>query len=334
MTNTFSFKLTDEQQAKLEELLRTGNYKPATVPHTRIAVKGEDCSINLYNSGKLLIQGKGAADFVEFVIEPQITETVTLGYEADADPKASEPHMGIDESGKGDYFGPLVVAAAYVDSKFYDQLESIGVKDSKRITSDKKALAMGRQIRQILNNHFVCITVSPKRYNELYSKIRSLNKFLAWGHAKAIENLLEKVPECPRALSDQFGKKSDVTRSLQKRGKEIVLEQRHKAESDLAVAAASIIAREQFLRHLEQASKTLNVTLPKGASAQVKDIAESLVKTHGAPILAEIAKCHFKTTDAVLARTGHTRDDLPDSARIQSRGFVYKSNEHKGDAPR
>src|SRR5205085_5719348 len=125
----------------------------------------------------------------------------------------------------------------------------------------------------------------PERYNELYKKFGNLNKLLAWGHARVIENLLEAHPECPRALSDQFANPSLIKRALLEKGRGIVLEQRTKAESDVAVAAASILAREGFIDWLRAKGREFQKELPRGASALVKQIARDLVAAQGPEVL-------------------------------------------------
>jgi len=205
--------------------------------------------------------------------------------------------IGIDESGKGDYFGPLVIAAVFVDATTQRELALMQARDSKKL-SDGRILEMAPDIKTICPHSVIAI--GPQKYNELYTKIRNLNRLLAWGHAKALENLLERVP-CERAIADQFGDERLILNALQDKGKKIVLEQRTKAESDLAVAAASILARAEFLLRLKRLSSEVGTTLPKGASPAVELAAKMIVKKHGQDRLGTVAKLHFKTTQAILA---------------------------------
>jgi len=207
--------------------------------------------------------------------------------------------IGIDESGKGDYFGPLVIAAVFVDATTQNELTLMQVRDSKKI-SDGRILDMTHDIRTICPHSI--IVIGPQRYNELYAKIRNLNRLLAWGHAKALETLLDRV-SCERAIADQFGDERLILNALQEKGRTIVLEQRHKAESDLAVAAASILARAEFLQRLKRLSDEIGTTLPKGASPAVELAGRMIVKKHGEERLGSVAKLHFKTTQAVLRKT-------------------------------
>lgn len=205
--------------------------------------------------------------------------------------------IGIDESGKGDYFGPLVIAAVFVDATTQSELALMEVRDSKKI-SDGRILEMAPDIKTICPHSVIAI--GPQKYNELYAKIRNLNRLLAWGHAKALENLLERGVTCGRAISDQFGDERLILNALQEKGRKIVLEQRTKAESDLAVAAASILARAEFLIRLKRLSDEIGTTLPKGASPAVELAGKMIVKKHGRERLGAVAKLHFKTTKAVL----------------------------------
>jgi ribonuclease HIII len=212
-------------------------------------------------------------------------------------PEQIATRIGIDESGKGDYFGPLVIAAVLVSPDREHELKLMEVRDSKRI-SDGRILEMAPDIRGVYPHSIVAI--GPQRYNELYAKIRNLNRLLAWGHARALENLLEHHA-CDIAISDQFGDERFILNALMAKGKTIRLVQRHKAEADLAVAAASILARAEFLTRLRRLSEEVGTTLPKGASPTVELAGRMLVKKHGTERLKTVAKMHFKTTEAVLA---------------------------------
>ncbi|HET6676875.1 MAG TPA: ribonuclease HIII [Terriglobia bacterium] len=214
-------------------------------------------------------------------------------------PSSSIERIGIDESGKGDYFGPLVIAAVFVDATTQEELTLMAVRDSKKI-SDGRILELAPDIKTICPHSVIAI--GPQKYNELYGKIRNLNRLLAWGHAKALETLLERV-SCERAISDQFGDERLILNALQEKGRRIVLEQRTKAESDLAVAAASIVARAEFLLRLKRLSDEIGTVLPKGASPAVELAGRMIVKKHGQERLGTVAKLHFKTTKAVLEKT-------------------------------
>ncbi|SFU63035.1 ribonuclease HIII [Porphyromonadaceae bacterium KHP3R9] len=212
------------------------------------------------------------------------------------------PIIGTDESGKGDYFGPLVSAGVYVDLTTKPLLERIGVCDSKKL-NDTQIKEIAQNIKKICVNQFSVIEISPETYNNLYNQFKSegknLNVLLAWAHAKAIEEVLTKV-ECENALSDKFADEKFIISKLQEKGKRINLRQEHKAEANIAVAAASILARERFLIKLKKLSMELGIELPKGASPHVIEQAKKVVEKSGEETLKKIAKLHFKTTDSVI----------------------------------
>ena len=308
--NSSTFKLTKEQQDLVVKELNRDLYEKTSVPHTQIAVKGNQCNISLYNSGKLLIQGKGGQDWVNFTLEPEILKEVVTGYDNVLHPEFSQPHIGIDESGKGDFFGPLVTAAVYVDEKTTPQLLEAGVRDSKSISSDRQMLLIASRIMEIVGNKQVLLKLRPETFNKLYAKMSNMNQILAWSHARVLEDLLEKVPNCPRAVADKFGPEIRTQRALMKRGREIELTQRTKAEDDPAVAAASILARAEFVRTMQQGTQYFGFEINKGVSEKVKAAASRLIEEHGPTILPRVAKINFKTTDEVLARSGFSRKDI------------------------
>lgn len=212
--------------------------------------------------------------------------------------------IGSDESGKGDFFGPLVVAAFFLPEGQEEVLRELGVKDSKR-TSDARCLEIARTLKGGYPHHSI-VAIGPEKYNELWGKLRNLNRLLAWGHARAIENILERVP-AGTAVTDQFGDERFVRQALLKKGREIELVQMPRAEEDPAVAAASILARAEFLTRLRFLSREVGLDLPKGASDQVESAAVRLVREKGPDVLARVAKTHFKTTVHVLAAAGVAR---------------------------
>lgn len=204
--------------------------------------------------------------------------------------------IGIDESGKGDYFGPLVIAGVYVTREQEGQLRTAGVRDSKAL-SDTKAVALSAQVRTLCPHTVVAI--GPERYNSLYASFKNLNRLLAWGHARAIENLLEKVP-CDRVVADQFGDERFLRNALMAKGRTVTLIQKPRAEEEVAVAAASIVARAEFLRRLQELSSQYGFPLPKGASETVIAAGKAIVQRHGMDALGQVAKLHFRTTANVL----------------------------------
>lgn len=211
-------------------------------------------------------------------------------------PEASNGWIGTDESGKGDYFGPLVIAGVYLDENNVAGLERLRVRDSKKI-SDRVILDLDYRIRS--QCAYSVVVIGPEKYNLLYDKMKNLNKILAWGHARVIENiLLEK--ECTKVISDQFGDERFIQTALMERGKQVKLLQMPKAEEDLAVASASIVARAEFLRRMERLSQDCGMMLPKGASPIVEETAKKIVAERGEDQLGRYVKLHFKNTRNVL----------------------------------
>lgn len=205
------------------------------------------------------------------------------------------PMIGTDESGKGDYFGPLVIASALVDANSEKRLAAAGVRDSKKI-SDSSIHEIAKAIRSFLpKQNYSVVVIGPEKYNELYIKIGNLNRLLAWGHARAIENVLEHA-NCQNAIADQFGDESFIQKALLERGKKIRLVQIPKAEQYTAVAAASVLAREGFLVRLAELGQEIGFSLPKGASVEVENTARQIVQKLGKRALTMCAKLHFKTT--------------------------------------
>lgn len=299
--HSYTRSLTPQQIFRLKNDLPSRGFEPIAVPHTQFAAVKEKLRVAVYSSGKLLVQGRGVRDFVEFYLEPNVLGEARLGYEHVLDPTMREPRIGVDESGKGDFFGPMVVAGVFVHEGVIRswQESHAGIRDSKTVSSDARIGALARIIRQTQGCVFDIVAISPPKYNELHEKMGSVNKILAWGHARVIENLLETV-ECKKAISDQFGDRALIQNALMKRGREIDLVQRHKAEGDLAVAAASILAREEFVRRLKQLGEKMGVPLPKGASEAVEVAGRKIVAAHGAEKLGEVAKLHFRTAGRVL----------------------------------
>jgi ribonuclease HIII len=293
-------KLTDEQASALDAALRARNWKPREVPYARFAFESDKTNVVFYESGKLVVQGKGTREFIEFLLEPEILKQAKLGYETVLNPDLLLPRIGVDESGKGDFFGPLCIAGVYVNESVIKAWADFGVRDSKNISSDKKISELADKIRKTPGCVTTVVPIGNEAYNRLYEKMKSVNAMLAWGHARVIENLLGQRhrmnPPPVKAISDQFAaSKSVIEKALMAQGRELHLVQRHKAEEDIAVAAASILARDEFVKGLAKLEKQFQVELPKGASAAVDAAAKKFVEERGAENLAKISKLHFRT---------------------------------------
>ena len=313
----YTIKLTDAQAEALKKHLTENSFEFREVPYARFAGAKDKLNVVFYESGKLVVQGKGTQEFVEFALEPQILQQAKLGYEEVLNPDLLLARFGVDESGKGDFFGPLCIAGVYVNESVVRAWKDSGIRDSKNISSDKKMADLADLIRDTPGCVSTVVPIGNEAYNRLYAKMKSVNTLLAWGHARVIENLMlqkhRMKPEPVRAISDQFASsKATVAKALMSLGRAIELVQRHKAEEDIAVAAASILARHEFVTRLAALEKQFVVKLPKGASAAVDAAAKEFISKHGAENLPKVAKMHF--------RTAFRAQGLPEPPRVEWRG--------------
>jgi ribonuclease HIII len=298
--NSYTHPLSHEQVRKLRAVLEQSGFEFAPKEWTIFFAQKNKLSVAVYEKGpKILVQGRGVADFVQFELEPKVLGEAKLGYEEVHSPEMFEPHFGVDESGKGDFFGPLVISGVYVDRGIARKFVDAGVVDSKRVSSDARIRALADTIRKGSQGLVETVLIGPAKYNELYEKFGNLNRLLGWGHARVIENLLAQKPDCKRSLSDQFADVRVIETALLRHGRNIIIGQRPRAESDIAVAAASIIAREAFINWLERKGKELGVRLQRGVSAGVKETTKKLVETEGPEALRELAKVHFRTAHEI-----------------------------------
>jgi ribonuclease HIII len=246
------------------------------------------------NGNKIVVQGNKDSQ-----IYADINNLLFEKIVAPANGDYPEPshYIGTDESGKGDYFGPLVVAGVIVDETTSDKLKKLGVKDSKLLT-DSFMKKISYEIKTIVGNKFNIIVITPATYNNLHAKMKNVNRILGWSHAKVIENLLAN-DDVSEAISDKFGDEKLILNSLQEKGKKINLMQFTKAEKYTAVAAASILARNRFNEWFEEQAAKNDLILPKGASKIVDARLKEIKKEYGTGYLNEIAKVHFKTTNKI-----------------------------------
>ena len=307
-----SVMLDERQSEKLRAVLDERSWEFKEAPHAKWRAEKDKTVLIMYQKGTLVIQGKGSEDFIQFILEPEILGACPFthpdgGAAAQEEPSAPfEPHAGVDESGKGDFFGPMVIAAVFVADQETDaKLRAAGVKDSKLISSDGRISLLAEKIRFITKNSYALVKIGPEAYNRMYENMRNLNRMLAWGHARAIENIIEKRPECRKALSDKFGDERLIINALMERGKTIELSQRTKAESDTAVAAASILAREGFISGLRRLAEETGVSLPRGAGPAVTAAANAIAASKGMEGLEKVCKSHF----SLFARAGNLEEN-------------------------
>ncbi len=292
----FSTKVSTEFQKELKLKLSDAGYNMSVAQNAMWKASKNGITATCYASLKILVQGKNCDSFVEQYFGKS-SEQTKLNL-----PDSNFSHdfscwIGTDESGKGDYIGPLVTAGVMVKKEQSEYLAGLNIKDSKKLT-DKFMLEVAPKIKQ--NCVFSVVTINPEKYNELYSKFGNLNKLLAWAHGRVIENILEKAPECQNAISDKFGDESLIKNALQKNGRKINLIQRTKAESDIAVACASVLAREEFVKRTKTLSQIYGIEFAKGGGEIPTKQAAEFVQKFGADKLKMIAKMHFKNTKSIL----------------------------------
>lgn len=290
--NTYSTKITSLQANKIKEIIEKYNASFDVIQYSNWRAKTTSFQATYYTSGKLLVQGKDISKIaaeIDSVIGIKRVEEATIEIEY-------EKYIGTDESGKGDFFGPLVIAGVQTSKESKQRFIELGIKDSKKL-DDKKI----KQLAAIIKANAVhsVVVITPQKYNELYAKFNNLNKLLAWGHARAIENILEKSP-CDYALADKFGDESLIRNALMQKGQKITLKQMVRAEADIAVAAASILARAEFVKRMDEMVAKYELNFSKGASDKVISQAKIFSEKYSKDRLNEVAKLHFKTAQSII----------------------------------
>jgi ribonuclease HIII len=308
--SSYTAKLDDAQMDKLRSILGGRGWEAFDVAYARYAFRGLDCNVTAYESGKLVVAGKGTEEFVTMTLEPDITMVAKLGYDEVLHPDWFELHAGLDESGKGDLFGPVVAATVIADKTAIEGWIKAGVKDSKKI-SETQIIKLDKLIRATHGVAVsVCLCGMPKYNLIMLRPYANLNKLLAWQHATALVQALS-VKKAPRGLLDQFTKEPLVQRELKKMGvTDFDLQMRTKAEEDPVVAAASVVARAEFVRQMHALSRQYGAKLQKGAGSLAKQQAADIVANLGARALGTFAKLHFRTSYEVVSAAGKL-DELP-----------------------
>lgn len=308
--STYTAKLPDEQMERLRTICTGRGWKPFEVAYARFAFKGNDVNVTAYTSGKVVIAGKGTEEFVTMTLEPEVTGQARLGYDEVLHPEWFESHAGLDESGKGDFFGPVVAATVIAEKSAIEAWRKAGVQDSKKIT-ELRILQLDKLIRDTPGVVTKTCYCSMPKYNELMARPRAnLNSLLAWQHATALQQALAEK-RVRWGLLDQFTEQPLVQRELVRKGETVFeLRMRTKAEEDPVVAAASVVARAEFVRLMRKLSESFGGPLQKGASAMVKTQARQIIDRFGAKALGNFAKLHFRTAYEVVAEMGKL-DELP-----------------------
>jgi ribonuclease HIII len=282
---TTTVQLTPEAIASLRQRLEREGYAFRSLQHAHYQARGEGVTVNAYRSGKVVIQGKAEQAFLE-----------AHGLAQPAAPVSDETVAGSDESGKGDYFGPLVVAAVVAGPAQAEELSRLGVQDSKRM-SDASALRAAAAVRRLCAH--AVRSLSPAEYGARHEKERNVALFLASMHAEALAEAIAAVAGCDRVVVDQFTHPGRLEAALAARGIDLPLEIRPRAEDNPAVAAASVLARAEFLIGLRELGNEQGLELPKGAGEAVDAVGRQIYRAGGRDALASVAKLHFKNTTRI-----------------------------------
>ncbi len=294
--DSFVCQLTKTQILKMKAILQAKGFVFSEAKYAFYKAEGSDIKITVYLKGKLVLYGAGTKAFVEGLLEPDI-----LGIPGtkvgEKDNKTFRNRIGVDEDGKTDYFGPLVIVSLYVDEPIAQELEKLDIFKVMNGNTPSKLFEVNEKIRELCK--YSIVTIGPERYNELYEKMGDMNRLLAWGHSRAIENILFKV-DCDNVIVNQFGDKSLIIDALMKKGKTIRLQQQQDAEKDIAVAAANVIAKAEYLQRMEALSKEFKMVLLRGTTSKVEDMARELIDQEGISVLVKATKLHFRTTKRVI----------------------------------
>lgn len=310
--SSYTVKLDGGQMETLHAWCRARGWVAHEVAYARFAYKGESAKVNVtaYTSGKVVVAGKGTEDFVRDVLEPEVTKVAALGYDDVLHPEWFEAHAGLDESGKGDFFGPVVAATVIADKGAIEAWRKAGVQDSKKI-GDARIMELEHLIRATPGAVVKSVYCGMPKYNELMSRPRAnLNLLLAWQHASALMQALE-VKRVPWGLLDQFSEQPLVQRELKRKGEVTIdLRMRTKAESDPVVAAASVVARADYVKVMRGLSQRYGEPLQKGAGPKVREQGLDIIRRLGARALGDYAKLHFRTAYELVKEAGKL-DELP-----------------------
>lgn len=285
-----------DKAERLKEILDAMEFTISEGEHLVFRASGgkdRGAALSFYKSGRIVIQGKeqGVSLLSSLVVE------IAPAGDATGTGAEQKNRVGSDESGKGDYFGPLVTAAVFADKKAEKRLRELGARDSKRI-SDNEIERIAPEIKKICD--MAVVVLNPGKYNNLYSKVGNLNKLLAWSHARVIEDLCSRN-RCDLIVVDRFARGDVLKKALMEKSREVKLLEITRGERDIAVAAASILARDEFLFRMRQLSRTAGFVLPLGAT-NVSEAAMRLAKKVGLERLGDYVKLHFRTTSRIIDR--------------------------------
>jgi ribonuclease HIII len=298
---------------RFSKLLRNQNYfvsKPLRNDYSyqvTISDNNEKVALLVFfgkKGNKVVLQGNKELKIYKKIYDSIFGEKLFNEEKPEEEP--AYPYIGTDESGKGDYFGPLVVAGVFITPSTGNFLRAIGIKDSKEL-NDFQIVRLAAEINKNPEVISDSVLISPEKYNELYEKMGNLNKIMGWAHSRVIENLLNKC-NATEAISDKFGNEKIILDALQAKGRNINLKQVTKAEKFTAVAAASVIARASVVNWFKVQSKKIKIEIPKGSSPEVENKAMFILKNFGEATLKKMVKLHFKTSKKFFNNNGINDD--------------------------
>ncbi len=287
------------QYLNKEHLRVSGHVKNEYSYQVSISENKEKISLNVFfgkKGNKVVLQGNKDLKLYKRVNDLIFGEKLIPDDKPEMEP--SYPYIGTDESGKGDYFGPLVIAGVYLTPDSGKLLRSLGIRDSKEL-GDSQIRQFAAEIKTMNEIMFDVVLISPEKYNQLYEKMGNLNRLMGWAHARVIENLLVKC-DADEVISDKFGNEKIILDALQEKGRSINLTQVTKAEKFTAVAAASIMARESVIKWFNHQSKKFKFDIPKGSSSDVEKFAKRFLEKYGEDVMRKLVKLHFKTSNRVF----------------------------------
>lgn len=305
---TITLKVSDNTMEKMNEYFEDKK-RLKTPPYAVFQADEADTVVTLYQSGKAVFQGISADIDANLwsQMEKNLNPNKNVDMKVASNEKKKETKknskvyyantIGSDEVGTGDYFGPIVVTASYITKEDIPFLESLGIKDSKKMT-DEQILKITPQI--IKKIPYYTMTLSNKEYNQRHSEY-NMNAMKAILHNKALLEMTKQYKGYDYIVVDQFAEKYVYYNYLRK----VPNVQRNitfitKAEDQcLSVACSAIISRYIFIKEFDKLSKKYNQTLPKGAGPIVDEVGAKLVKEYGIDVLNEIAKTNFKNTEKI-----------------------------------
>ncbi len=285
-------------------------YEQVPLPYglqLRLIFEDEKAVLNIYHSAKkgisLVIGGKTGTRIRSMLQEMVGGHVAQQALQTPESKHSWEDWVGSDESGKGDYFGPLVVCSFRANREVEKELWAMGVMDSK-LLQDWQIRELAQKIYKEFPGCMNGIVLVPKTYNRIIEDMkkqgRNLNDLLAWQHFKVLEEMLSVGNAPDGVLVDQFTSRKTLSRLFQAKEIDVNLIERPRSENDAAVAAASILARFQYISAMAEMSRKFKIGFPLGASAKVDRVGREFVQKYGVERLGEVAKLHFKNTSRVL----------------------------------